>query len=72
MFWCSYTDTSFDANPPVDCNDEYWETADPEKAFKQPEGKPSKLTAFTLGLDLLQLLSFTQRTIVSRYSETFA
>jgi hypothetical protein len=50
----------------MECDDEYWENPDPEQAFKQPSGKPSKLSYFILYLKLDQILGFALRTIVSR------
>ncbi|KIM34698.1 hypothetical protein M413DRAFT_33089 [Hebeloma cylindrosporum] len=52
-------------NLPVDCDDEYWDNADPEKCFKQPPNKPSLITAFILYLKLHQILAFSLRTIYS-------
>jgi hypothetical protein len=56
---------SFDLDPPIECDDEYWDHPDPEKAWKQPPDKPSYITAFLLMLKLMQLLAFTLRTVVS-------
>ena len=53
---------SFDLELPMECDDEYWE--DPEKAFKQPPGKPSKVSFFVSYLKLNQILGFALRTIV--------
>jgi hypothetical protein len=60
--------TSFDADPPVDCDDEYWECTDPEKAFKQPDGVPCSFTMFRLAFELVQMASFAQRAMVLRLS----
>ena len=56
---------SFDVDYPIDCDDEYWVNDDPELAFKQPPGKPSKITFFNLLLRLKGLHAFAMRTIVS-------
>lgn len=56
---------SFDIDFPVDCDDEYWEHPDPEKAFKQPPNKPSKVSFFISILKLSQILAFALRTVVS-------
>jgi hypothetical protein len=56
--------SSFDVDLPIDCDDEYWEDPDPEKALKQPPSKPSKLTCFILFLKLCQILGFALRTLV--------
>lgn len=49
----------------MDCDDEYWKTEDPEQAFKQPEGVPSKVSAFVHLIGLVRLLGMTLRSIVS-------
>lgn len=56
---------SFDVDPPIDCDDEYWENPDPALAFKQPEGKPSKLSFFLSLLKLTEIHYATQRAFVS-------
>ena len=56
---------SFDTDLPKECDDEYWDTPDPAKMFKQPEGKPSKMTAFILTIQLNQILGTCLRTLVS-------
>ena len=58
---------SFDADLPIECDDEYWDTPEPAM-FKQPKGKPSKLTAFTLIIRLNQILAACLKTIVSGIS----
>ncbi|KAJ7284541.1 hypothetical protein C8J57DRAFT_1288775 [Mycena rebaudengoi] len=53
----SFSDTDL----PVLCDDEYWETADPSSAFKQPPGKPS-LTAYHISLaNLTRIFSLAWR-----------
>ena len=49
--------SSFDVDLPVDCDDEYWDHPDPEQRFKQPENKPSLISAFILYIKLNQILS---------------
>jgi hypothetical protein len=56
---------SFDADFPVECDDEYWECEDPSQNWKQPPGKPSKVTAFNALLRLCEILAFTLRTLYS-------
>lgn len=56
---------SFDLEMPIECDDEYWVTSDPDMAFKQPAGKPSTVTFFNCLLRLNQILAFALRTIVS-------
>ena len=58
-------DPSFDLDLPVECDDEYWSPPDPKDAFKQPSGKPSKMSYFIAYLKLSQILAFALRTIVS-------
>lgn len=55
---------SFDLEMPMEVDDEYWVHPDPEQAFKQPPGKPSKATAFNCLMRLNQILAFALRTIV--------
>ena len=50
---------------PVECDDEYWETDDPDKAFKQPAGKPSRISAFIAHIRLAEILGFALRTLYS-------
>lgn len=54
----------FDAELPLEVDDEYWETEDPEKAFQQPSGKPSKIAAFNSHLRLTKIVAYAMRTIV--------
>jgi hypothetical protein len=49
---------------PLNCDDEYLEHPDPEKAFKQPAGVPSKIDYFISIIRLNQILAFSQRTLV--------
>lgn len=56
---------SFDADPLTECDDEYWDTGDPETDFKQPAERPSKLS-FMNGINrLMQIMAFALRTLVS-------
>lgn len=55
---------SFDLDLPTCCDDEYWEDPDPEKAFKQPPGKPSEMDFNICFLKLIQIMAFALRTIV--------
>ncbi len=56
---------SFDIDLPTECDDEYWTASEPELAFKQPPGKPSKIAFFNCYVRLHQILAFAMRTIVS-------
>jgi hypothetical protein len=55
---------SFDLDPPIECDDEYWENQDPDKAWKQPPGKPSSMAYFNQFLKLGDVLGHALRTIV--------
>ncbi|KAK7034653.1 Gypsy retrotransposon integrase-like protein 1 [Paramarasmius palmivorus] len=59
------TPDDFDVDLPEECDDEYWETEDPDKAFIQPEGKPSILSFFVSFLKLLDIIGFAHRTLYS-------
>ncbi|KAG7096472.1 hypothetical protein E1B28_003904 [Marasmius oreades] len=59
------THDDFDVDLPVECDDEYWENPDPEKAFVQPVGKPSVVSFFVALLRLLDIVSFAQSTLYS-------
>jgi hypothetical protein len=65
-----YLPSSIDQEYPVECDDEYWEHSDPEKAFHQPPGVPSYLSAWVSHLKLMDIISFAQRTIVSPRAAT--
>ena len=49
---------------PSSCDDEYLEHPDQMKAFKQPDGIPSKMEYFISIIRLNQILGFSQRTLV--------
>ncbi|KAF9568044.1 hypothetical protein CPC08DRAFT_702861 [Agrocybe pediades] len=51
----------FDAEYPIECDDEYWDTANPEQAFKQPEGKPCKISSFVCLIKLCEILATSMR-----------
>lgn len=48
----------------MSCDDEYLGHPDPDKAFKQPPGIPSKMDYFISMIRLIQILAFSQRTLV--------
>ncbi|KXN91050.1 hypothetical protein AN958_03117 [Leucoagaricus sp. SymC.cos] len=62
---CAIQDEDFDADLPIECDDEYWECEDPEQNWKQPPGKPSRVTVFNAHLRLCEILAFTLRTLYS-------
>ncbi|KAJ3514273.1 hypothetical protein NLJ89_g2467 [Agrocybe chaxingu] len=53
----------FDADLPIECDDEYWEHPDPQKRFKQPPNKPSLMSAFLQQLKLMKIFSTCNRII---------
>jgi hypothetical protein len=56
---------SYDLDYPVECDDEFWEPADPSLAFKQPPGKPSVMTHVVMYMKLIEIIGMAQQTIVS-------
>lgn len=57
---------SFDVDFPMEIDDEYWDNEhEPDKAFKQPAGKPSVISYFVSLIKLIQILAVALRTIVS-------
>nr|XP_019042276.1 hypothetical protein I302_08877 [Kwoniella bestiolae CBS 10118]OCF21206.1 hypothetical protein I302_08877 [Kwoniella bestiolae CBS 10118] len=79
-FWCLYhidrvncagvgrsvalQDTDFDADYPIDVDDEFWDTGEAEKDFKQPEEAGiSSIAAFIQTLKLDHIIGATLRTI---------
>ncbi|KAL1945640.1 hypothetical protein VTO73DRAFT_1642 [Trametes versicolor] len=62
---CALQDEDFDVDPLIECDDEYWDTGDPETDFKQPADRPSKLS-FMNGISrLMQIMAFALRTLYS-------
>ena len=59
----NYSLRSFDLDYPIECDDEFWNTSDPEQAFKQPPGKPCKVSCFIWSIKLAELLGFALRTL---------
>ena len=57
---------SQDLELPLEVDDEYWENENPELAFRQPEGKPSLVTAFVCWIKLSHIVAFALKTLVSR------
>ncbi|VDC04177.1 unnamed protein product [Peniophora sp. CBMAI 1063] len=47
-------DEEIDCPYPIACDDEYWEPTDPALAFKQPEGRPSRMDYFVSLIELTQ------------------
>ncbi|KAF9032105.1 hypothetical protein BDZ89DRAFT_1063488 [Hymenopellis radicata] len=62
---CAIQDDDIDVEFPIECDDEYWEHPDPQKAFKQPSGKPSYTSFFISALKLNQIVATCLRTLYS-------
>ncbi|TFK49793.1 hypothetical protein OE88DRAFT_1755750 [Heliocybe sulcata] len=62
---CAIQEEDFDLDMPAECDDEYWLDPDPDKAFKQPPDKPSRVAYFNSYLKLNQILACALRTIYS-------
>lgn len=56
---------SIDQDLPVECDDKFWDCPDPDLNFKQPAGKPSIMSFFNSYLGLMDILSYTMRSVVS-------
>jgi hypothetical protein len=55
---------SFDLDPLIECDDEYWETKDGTAIFVQPAGKPSRISYWNAYLKLIEIYGFALLTIV--------
>ncbi|KAJ6510507.1 fungal-specific transcription factor domain-containing protein [Mycena sanguinolenta] len=53
----------YDVEYPIECDDEYWESSDPNQAFKQPPGKPSIVSYFVAYLKLIEIMGMAQKSI---------
>ncbi|GJE89778.1 fungal specific transcription factor domain-containing protein [Phanerochaete sordida] len=62
---CSIQEEDFDVDYPIECDDEYWLTDNPQNAFKQPPRKPSSMAYFNWYLKLTQIQARALRTIYS-------
>ncbi|KAI0644476.1 fungal-specific transcription factor domain-containing protein [Trametes meyenii] len=62
---CALQDEDFDVDLVEECDDEYWDANDPNMPFKQPPGKPSKVSFLNCFNRLMQILAFASRTIYS-------
>ncbi|KAH7926730.1 hypothetical protein BV22DRAFT_1008428 [Leucogyrophana mollusca] len=60
---CCSGEEDFDVELPLEVDDEYWEPEDPDRAFQQPEGVPSKIAAFNSYLKLTKIAAYALRTI---------
>ncbi|KAJ2927989.1 hypothetical protein H1R20_g9099, partial [Candolleomyces eurysporus] len=57
--------SDFDVEMPIDCDDEYWDHPNPELAFKQPPGVPSKVSYFCSLLKLFEIHCSSHRAFFS-------
>ncbi|KAJ7782338.1 hypothetical protein DFH07DRAFT_790295 [Mycena maculata] len=53
--------TGCDLHLPFPCDDQYWESEDPEKAFKQPPGKPALAEYYIAYIRLVKIFTFSWR-----------
>lgn len=54
----------YDVAFPTECDDEFWENDDPEKAFVQPADMPSKTAFWNCYIRLFKVIAYATRTIV--------
>ncbi|KAJ3907025.1 fungal-specific transcription factor domain-containing protein [Lentinula edodes] len=59
------TDDDFDLEPPIECDDEYWENENPAQAFVQPPGVPSTTSFFICYAKLLEIAGLGHRMLFS-------
>ncbi|KAJ2932551.1 hypothetical protein H1R20_g4545, partial [Candolleomyces eurysporus] len=57
--------SDLDLELPIDCDDEYWENSNPEVAFKQPAGIPSRVSFFCSMIELIKIHHNVQRAFYS-------
>ncbi|KAK7027746.1 Zn(2)-C6 fungal-type domain-containing protein [Favolaschia claudopus] len=62
---CAMGYEDFDVQLPTECDDRYWESSDPEKMFRQPEGQPSRVAFFNAYLRLSNILAFALHLLYS-------
>ncbi|KAL1942963.1 hypothetical protein VTO73DRAFT_4634 [Trametes versicolor] len=55
----------YDVAFPTECDDEFWENDDPEKAFVQPADMPSKTAFWNCYIRLFKVIAYATRTIFS-------
>lgn len=60
---CCSGEEDFDVDLPLEVDDEYWNTEDPERAFQQPPGKPAKIAAFNSYLKLTRIAAYALRNL---------
>ncbi|KAF5313808.1 hypothetical protein D9758_017922 [Tetrapyrgos nigripes] len=47
----------------TECDEEYWENEDPDKAFVQPEGTPSRMAYWNHYIKFAEIVGFAQRLV---------
>ncbi|KAJ7686318.1 fungal-specific transcription factor domain-containing protein [Mycena rosella] len=62
---CTTQYEDFDVELPIECDDEFWENKDPARAFKQPAGKPSKITFFNCFIRLNNIWAVSLKMLYS-------
>ncbi|KAJ7830660.1 fungal-specific transcription factor domain-containing protein [Mycena olivaceomarginata] len=60
---CAVQYDDFDIDPPIECDDEYWEH--PTRPFQQPAGVPSRVTFFNTLMRLNHILSLSLKILYS-------
>ena len=60
-----YRPDSFDVDYPLDVDDEYWDTGNPQTDFVQPAGKTSRVSMFISTLQLGRITAFAIMNVVS-------
>ncbi|KAL1717424.1 fungal-specific transcription factor domain-containing protein [Schizophyllum commune] len=58
---CTLHTDEFDLDTLVECDDEYWDTGDPETNMQQPKGKPSYVAFFNCYARLMEIYSYAMR-----------
>ncbi|KAL1746097.1 fungal-specific transcription factor domain-containing protein [Schizophyllum fasciatum] len=61
---CALSDEDLAIRYPLNVDDEYWHNPDaPEQSWKQPSGKPSKVSCFIASMKLSRIVEITIRTL---------
>ncbi|KAH9478723.1 putative transcriptional regulatory protein [Psilocybe cubensis] len=63
-----FPDETIDVEYPIECDDEYW---DAEEPFRQPEGKPSLVTAFIHFIKICEIMGNVLKTLYSEKKSKF-
>ncbi|KAJ7080234.1 fungal-specific transcription factor domain-containing protein [Mycena epipterygia] len=62
---CTTQYEDFDAELLIECDDEFWQNAEPACTFNQPAGKPSRITSFNCFIRLNNILAFSLKMLYS-------